>query len=210
MPPTPQWVSRNTCQPVLSNLVLSSLSTWSTLPLQYAHKSCVQRWLNERPEKGSVTCEVCSTPLRGNWQLWRAADDPLHSHLAALWHLLLHGSGPAELRSTSEEWAAPGLSTERRRVSGSKAAWGLALLLAASGVLFLRQVLRVVPSTGTLQMMGEGGRRADACSRLVHCWAIHVPYRTTRLLSRRPSWIRRLQASGPSMARWHLVQLEQR
>jgi hypothetical protein len=115
--------------------------------MQYAHKACVQRWLNERPEKGSVQCEVCGKPLKGNWQLWRASDDPLHPHLAAFWHLLLHGSAGADTRGSSEEWAAPGLSSERRRVSGSTA-WGLALLLAASGVLFLRQILRVVPSTG--------------------------------------------------------------
>ncbi|KAI7844511.1 hypothetical protein COHA_001870 [Chlorella ohadii] len=122
--------------------------------MQYAHKACVQRWLNERPEKGSVLCEVCGKPLKGNWQLWRVVDDPLHPHLAALWHLLLHGSGGGEPRSASEEWAAPGLGAERRRVSGSTA-WGLVLLLAASGVLFLRQVLRVVPSTGERPEHGD-------------------------------------------------------
>ncbi len=127
--------------------------------LQYAHKACVQRWLNERPEKGSVLCEVCGKPLKGNWQLWRVVDDPLHPHLAALWHLLLHGSGGGEPRSASEEWAAPGLGAERRRVSGSTA-WGLVLLLAASGVLFLRQVLRVVPSTGALLVAALGSDAA--------------------------------------------------
>lgn len=118
---------------------------------QYAHHACVQRWLNERPEKGSALCEVCGKPLKGNWQLWRAADDPLQLQLAALWRLLVHGSGAADARGAGEEWAAPapgpGPGLERRRVSGSTAA-GLGLLLAASGVLLLRQLLRVVPDTG--------------------------------------------------------------
>lgn len=106
-----------------------------------------------------MQCEVCGKPLKGNWQLWRASDDPLQPHLAALWRyasLLLHGSAAPDTRSASEEWAAPGISsTERRRVSGSTA-WGLALLLAASAVLFLRQILRVVPSTGALPTLGAG------------------------------------------------------
>lgn len=147
-------------------------------PLQYAHKACVQRWLNERPEKGSVQCEVCGKPLKGNWQLWRASDDPLQPHLAALWHyasLLLHGSTAPDTRSASEEWAAPGISsTERRRVSGSTA-WGLALLLAASAVLFLRQVLRVVPSTGeTVQAHDAVGCCGVDCSCLVSVGRRHA------------------------------------